>query len=154
MTTKIFFDTEFYEDGKTIDLISIGMVREDGEIYYAEAEYNPPPTTEWLQKNVVPHLTGITKGQSLIQQEIEAFCGPTPEFWADYAAYDWVVLCQIFGTMMDLPETWPYFCRDIQQLRNSRELPKQTTTTHHALNDALYCKGLYEYLTHQPDHAG
>lgn len=26
---KIWFDTEFIEDGKTIDLISIGMVRED-----------------------------------------------------------------------------------------------------------------------------
>jgi len=27
---KIWFDTEFYEDGRTIDLISIGLVREDG----------------------------------------------------------------------------------------------------------------------------
>jgi hypothetical protein len=27
---KIWFDTEFYENGETIKLISIGMVREDG----------------------------------------------------------------------------------------------------------------------------
>lgn len=27
---RIWFDTEFIEDGKTIDLISIGLVREDG----------------------------------------------------------------------------------------------------------------------------
>ena len=33
---KIFFDTEFIEDGKTIDLLSIGAVRDDGETYYAE----------------------------------------------------------------------------------------------------------------------
>ena len=32
---RIFYDTEFLEDGKTIDLISIGMVAEDGREYYA-----------------------------------------------------------------------------------------------------------------------
>ena len=32
---KYFFDTEFYEDGKTIDLISIGIVAEDGREFYA-----------------------------------------------------------------------------------------------------------------------
>ena len=46
---KIFFDTEFIEDGKTIDLISIGMVREDGETYYASSpERNPQgPSSEY-----------------------------------------------------------------------------------------------------------
>lgn len=32
---KYFLDTEFHEDGKTIDLISIGIVAEDGREYYA-----------------------------------------------------------------------------------------------------------------------
>lgn len=32
---KYFFDTEFHEDGRTIDLISIGIVAEDGREYYA-----------------------------------------------------------------------------------------------------------------------
>lgn len=32
---KFFYDTEFIEDGKTIDLISIGIVAEDGLEYYA-----------------------------------------------------------------------------------------------------------------------
>ena len=27
---KFFYDTEFIEDGHTIDLVSIGIVREDG----------------------------------------------------------------------------------------------------------------------------
>ena len=34
--TCIFYDTEFLEDGKTIDLISIGIVRDEG-----------PSTTPW-----------------------------------------------------------------------------------------------------------
>ena len=33
---KIWFDTEFIEDGKTIDLISIGMVRQDSATLYFE----------------------------------------------------------------------------------------------------------------------
>lgn len=32
---RYFFDTEFYEDGKTIDLVSIGIVAEDGRELYA-----------------------------------------------------------------------------------------------------------------------
>ena len=34
---KFWFDTEFIEDGKTIDLISIGIVAEDGRTFYAES---------------------------------------------------------------------------------------------------------------------
>ena len=63
-TMRIFYDTEFLEDGKTIDLISIGMVRDDGAEYYAIA--NCPRLIgswlarigehEWLLANVVPSL--------------------------------------------------------------------------------------------------
>ena len=35
---RIWFDTEFIEDGRTIDLLSIGMVRDDGLEYYAEPQ--------------------------------------------------------------------------------------------------------------------
>ena len=31
---KIFYDTEFIENGRTIELISIGMVAEDGRELY------------------------------------------------------------------------------------------------------------------------
>ena len=33
---KFFLDTEFIEDGRTIDLLSIAIVCEDGREYYAE----------------------------------------------------------------------------------------------------------------------
>jgi len=32
---RYWYDTEFIEDGSTIDLISIGIVAEDGREYYA-----------------------------------------------------------------------------------------------------------------------
>ena len=33
---KYTYDTEFHENGRTIDFISIGIVCEDGREYYAE----------------------------------------------------------------------------------------------------------------------
>lgn len=63
-----------------------------------------------------------------------------PIFWADYADYDWVLLCQLFGTMLDRPEGWPMFCRDIQQMKLDVEygakLPEPEGQAHRALDDA------------------
>lgn len=59
---KFFYDTEFHEDGETIDLISIGIVRGDGEEYYAvssEADYKRIYENSWLMNHVmssIPHL--------------------------------------------------------------------------------------------------
>jgi hypothetical protein len=66
---RIYYDTEFIENGSTIDLISIGMVAEDGREYYAvnsEIDQWVPDGSEklhkrisshdWLMRNVVPHL--------------------------------------------------------------------------------------------------
>jgi hypothetical protein len=65
---RIFYDTEFLEDGKTIELISIGMVAEDGREYYAvnsalAHRWGPGRRLrrriqkhEWLMANVVPGL--------------------------------------------------------------------------------------------------
>jgi len=102
---RVFFDTEFIENGVTIDLISIGIVREDGAEYYAEAEEcDLLSSSEWVKQNVIPHLRGGKKPRRQIAQEIVKFVGPSPEFWAYFADYDWVVLCQLYGTMMQLPE--------------------------------------------------
>lgn len=60
---KIYYDCEFLEDGRTIDLISIGMVAEDGrELYAVAEEIEADPLHEricrdrWIMANVVPHL--------------------------------------------------------------------------------------------------
>ena len=88
-----------------------------------------------------------------IKQDIIDFIGDDkePEFWADYCSYDWVVFCQIFGTMMDLPNDFPMFCMDIQQLKKTMNhagpLPElDVKSEHNALNDAKNCKERYEFL--------
>lgn len=149
---RIFFDTEFYENGTTIDLISIGMVREDGEIYYAEVKNakTKASCSEWLRQNVKPHLVGSEKSEKQIAYEIVKFVGTAPEFWAYYGAYDWVTLCQLYGRMMDLPKSWPMFCMDIKQLcvtKGNPELPEQKGQLHNALADALQAKFWWEFLT-------
>ncbi|GAB2468250.1 polyadenylate-specific 3'-exoribonuclease AS [Streptosporangium sandarakinum] len=70
---KLFYDCEFLEDGRTIDLISIGMVAEDGREFYAVNEdiatdplHSWICRHQWLMENVVPHLplsTGRTRTQ-------------------------------------------------------------------------------------------
>ena len=48
---KYFLDTEFIEDGKTIDLISIGIVAEDGREYYAiNSECDFPKANDWIKE--------------------------------------------------------------------------------------------------------
>jgi len=147
---KIWFDTEFIEDGKTIELLSIGLVREDGATYYAEPmETDRTKASDWVLKNVLPHLSGPLKPRDSIASEIVDFAEADPEFWAYYCSYDWVALCQLFGTMMDLPKGWPMFCRDVQQVRvdlGIADLPKQFTTEHNALSDALWTKQAHDFL--------
>lgn len=147
---KIWFDTEFIEDGKTIELISIGMIRADDAIYYAEVEgVDYSRADPWVQENVITHLVGVHRPRRKIAEDIIRFAGEKPEFWAYYADYDWVVLCQLFGRMMDLPSGWPMFCRDVKQLCDSMgnpKLPPQVDVEHHALSDAVWTKKAHEFL--------
>lgn len=149
---KIWFDTEFIEDGKTIDLISIGMVREDGaKLYVENSDCDKSKASDWVVQNVFPHLHGASRemSRSEIAESIKHFAGQSPEFWAYYADYDWVSLCQLYGTMMDLPASWPMFCMDVKQMQvmlGGVPLPEQTTTEHHALADAEWTKLAYERL--------
>ena len=149
---RIFFDTEFIEDGTTIDLISIGAVKEDGSTFYAVSnEYDASKASDWVIDNVLNHISPHQPKSS--RQEIgEAFrlwAGDNPEFWAYYADYDWVVLCQLYGTMMQLPPAFPMFCMDIKQLcvdLGNPRLPQQSDREHCALDDAMWNMQAFNFL--------
>lgn len=56
---RIFYDCEFLDDGNTIDLISIGMVADNGREYYAvqaDAPWERIKKNDWLVRNVLPSL--------------------------------------------------------------------------------------------------
>ena len=157
---KYFLDTEFIEDGSTIDLLSIGIVSDDGREFYAQPEsgawdklISGDPAFDWVREHVVPQLQPTFQPRVDVREEVRAFCDPDvygkPEFWGYYADYDWVGLCQLFGTMMDLPKGWPMYCRDIKQLcddKGNPRLPEQGKGEHHALADAKWNKLAWEFL--------
>jgi hypothetical protein len=151
---RYWFDTEFIEDGKTIDLISIGIVSEDGREFYAQnTDCDHGRASDWVKGNVIAKLAPrkhdlMTKAQ--IKDAVLEFVGTDkPELWAYYADYDWVVLCQLFGTMMDLPKGWPMYCRDVKQVCDdvgNPSLPAQGKGEHHALADARWTREAWNFL--------
>lgn len=157
---RYFFDTEFIERGPKypIELISIGIVAEDErELYLVSSEYDRNHASQWVLDNVLAKIeTGGDPAFSLaeISEAIQDFCDSSlygkPEFWAYFADYDWVVFCQIFGTMMDLPAAYPMWCRDIKQLAWSlgiQDLPKQDDgSEHNALSDARWNRATVEWI--------
>lgn len=152
---RYFIDTEFIESGPTrpIELISIGIVAEDGREFYAiSSEFVASHASDWVRANVLGQLEGSVSRQPLriIAERIRAFVGEDkPTFWGYYADYDWVVFAQIFGTMMDLPKGWPMYCRDIKQwcdqLGNPK-LPEQGKGEHNALADARWNQTAWKSL--------
>jgi hypothetical protein len=57
---RIWYDTEFVEDGRTIDPLSIGMISEDGRVLYRvnddQQTMSRAVQRDWLRENVVKHL--------------------------------------------------------------------------------------------------
>ncbi len=157
---KVFLDTEFYEIGQDgsmgLELISIGLVTLDGKEFYAESDHfdwNWVPHDHWLQDNVRPHLLGGYAEMSPAQMVngVLDLCGPKPDLYGWYCDYDWVVLCSLFGRMVDLPDHFPRFCRDLKQTTKDlhiakSELPGQDDDQHHALNDAKWNAQVYAYI--------
>jgi hypothetical protein len=197
---RYWFDTEFIEDGKTIDLISIGIVAEDGrELYLLNVDCDWSKASQWVKDNVLASLPPkpsdfefseehSSQGwirHSNIKDRIHLFVGgdvewqvneveedgltrlnpvlfipeslPKPEFWAYYADYDWITFCQLFGTMMELPQGFPMYCRDLNQTIDELgcpDIPKQTEGEHNALNDARWTRDTWLWLRDRYRHPG
>lgn len=165
---RYFLDTEFIESGRErpLELISIGIVGDDGSEFYAEnTDCDLSRANEWVTKNVIPHLgsrAGFYGDPSGIAEQIMMFIPPcitaslagyhAPEFWGYFADYDWVLFCQLFGTMVSLPHGYPQCCLDVLQLSLHMDVPrnrfpKQTGTEHNALDDARWTKEVHDFLT-------
>lgn len=157
---KIFFDTEFSEIRGNIHLISIGAVDEEGREFYAINEaVESMVLNSWLKKNVVERLqfTGrydrtplqpldkIAKSFRHFVEYSRSSSSTELEFWAYYGAYDWVVLCQLFGGMLNIPNGWPWYFHDLRVYLNShglRHISDDDTRfdMHNALADARWVK--------------
>ena len=81
------------------------------------------------------------KPKKVIRNEVRHFIESSeghPELWADYGAYDHVMLAQLWGRMTDLPDVVPMHTNDLQTLVSLGlvDEPVQFGTSHNALDDA------------------
>lgn len=121
-----------------IDLISIGVVSEDNKgLYFISSEYNYNDADAWVKENVIiPAYKRVVNGDNRnrysannfhkaygepvdsISQRLVEWIGNDKDisFYGYYSDYDWVLLCSMFGRMIDLPKGWPMYCRDLKQM--------------------------------------
>ena len=146
---RYFLDTEFLDDGDRIHPISVAVVAEDGrEFLRCNRDFDLALCDAWLRENVVPHLPPPSSPLWVPRKQIGAdlveFVGddPKPEFWGYYADYDWVLVAQLFGRMLDLPPHFPKLCLDVKQLIKDRGVtpPPQLAGHHDALADAAWIR--------------
>lgn len=129
--TNIFFDTEFTGLHKNTSLISIGLVSDTGEDFYAElTDYNVSQIDNWLKENVIKNLsysdrthfiskkglnTRMKCNSSILKYELINWFNKFDkiEIWSDCLSYDWVLFNNIFGTAFDIPKNIYYIPFDI-----------------------------------------
>lgn len=149
MLVRYFYDCEFIEDGTTIELVSIGVVAEDGREFYAvSTEFDPGKAGPWVRANVLDKLPSPAdkawRSRRRIREDFLDFVTAGPgdvELWAWIGAYDHVVLCQLWGAMPDLPRELPRFTRELRQhweAVGSPPLPATGKDAHSALADARH----------------
>ncbi|CAM2969973.1 polyadenylate-specific 3'-exoribonuclease AS [Saccharomonospora xinjiangensis] len=146
---RFFYDTEFIEDGKTIELVSIGVVDESGREFYAvSTEFDEGKAGPWVREHVLTKLPSpgdrAWRSRERIRADLLDFLGRPRdgiELWAWYAAYDHVALAQLWGPMPSLPRQLPRFTRDLRQRWDDvgrPKLPSPPDDAHDALADARH----------------
>ena len=107
----IFFDTEFTNLHISSKLISIGLISEDGQEFYAEMTdtYLKSHCTDWVKENVLTLLDAsaeqrMTRDESAIQLRawIEGFGEPVT-LACDSEAWDWRWIQKLYATS----DKWP-----------------------------------------------
>ena len=57
MVYRYFYDCEFIEDGRLVDLVSIGVVDEFGREFYAvSTQFDDSRAVPWVRRNVLDKL--------------------------------------------------------------------------------------------------
>jgi 3'-5' exoribonuclease Rv2179c-like domain len=154
MAYRYFYDCEFIEDGRIIDLVSIGVVDESGREFYAvSTEFDDRAAVPWVRRNVLDRLPSpgdpAWRSRPRIREDLYDFLvqplrerpDEHMELWAWYASYDHVALAQLWGRMPALPREIPRFTKDLRQLWDERgrpRLPPAQARRHNALVDARH----------------
>jgi hypothetical protein len=163
LKVNFYFDTEFIDNGQTIDLISIGVVNDDGNTFYrVSSEFNMEAmlSDPWLMENVWPFIEqdvadGNVHAREDIARDLLMFVDGHRhiEFRAFCGAYDFVALRQLFGKGLDGPGWLPFYFNEIQSYARQNDARIIRTLKgderHHALNDAQEVKAMRQMIQQQ-----
>lgn len=173
---KTFLDTEFTGLHQGTTLISIGLVTEKGDSFYAELiNYDKAQIDDWLQANVIDNLilddfqdnelrdNGkdiLLKCDSVMLRKhlgmwLETL-GPT-EIWSDCLAFDWVLFNNIFGHAFNIPKNVLYIpydiCTQFRQAHVCSDISREEFINysvdgrkHNALYDAKVIRACHDKL--------
>ena len=125
----IHFDTEFTDFVIEPALISIGLVAEDGQEFYAELNdtYDEGMCSWFVIETVLPNLWGKEYEMSIqvlapkLKAWLESFGEPVT-LWADAPSFDWAWVYEIFEqSECGWPENLVRQCRNTQHFKFDSE---------------------------------
>ena len=172
---KVYMDSEFTGLRQGTTLISIGLVAESGETFYAEFnDYDESQVDGWIEENVISHLmfpneraahhvehscVTMKASKEVIADSLRAWLevfNTNILIWSDCYAYDWVLFCELFGGAFGVPECVYYIPMDLSTALASKGIDPDISRQefsgrtggiqHNALEDAQCIKACRERL--------
>ena len=130
---NLYFDTDFTSLDKYADILSIGIVSDDGKKFYAEfTDYNPEKINYWVGKYILDSftldsnnpivvdgdLTTVKGSKDLISKELSKWLGQYKfcTIWTDCISYNWVLFCDIFDNNFNIPTNIHHLPLDLSTL--------------------------------------
>ncbi|MFJ8043760.1 hypothetical protein ACIRBX_24990 [Kitasatospora sp. NPDC096147] len=158
---RIFYSATCVDFGDRLSLVSLGLVRDDGQMYYAVNKALSAANVRAdrrLRDTVAPHLPwrpthpdrlnhqhADVKDPRRIAAEVSAFlsAAPDPELWSWDAARPHLLLDHLLGRFDAWPAGLPEWTTSLRQevLRlglGAQDRPAHGGRPHHALDDAEY----------------
>jgi hypothetical protein len=155
---KFFMNTEYIDQERRLELVSLGLVTADGREFYAvSTEFDPHQGNDFVQTMVLPQLEPDGHPAWMSRMEMkEALVGfvgdAVPEFWSfGSAPWDWLAMAQLFPLADRVPDGWRYTSYDVMCLvelaglsLGDPRLPGPPLNVHHALADARWARDTYQ----------
>lgn len=138
---RVFFDSEFTGLHRNAQLISLGLIAENGAYFYAEfTDYDDSNLDQWIIDNVIKNLyleedyslyitvariaedtyrsydsMTVQDSTEHIRYRLEKWLSQFDkvEIWSDCLAFDWVLFCDIWKHAFSIPSNIFYIPFDI-----------------------------------------
>lgn len=173
---RLYFDLEFTGLHQHTTPLSLGIVSEHGHTFYAEfVDYAEDQVDAWLRENVLAHMRYqgrrnifeyrrtdhelvVVSSKVSVADDLRRWVAQwnRVQFWGDCLAYDWVLLCELFGGARNLPSNVSYIPMDLCTLLEVHNIDPDISREqfagiapshkHNALHDAQVIRACHRKL--------